>query len=243
MLKTFYDNETEIPENLKGAYESKNGRHELRDLEKEHPVLLKNKELLGKNSTLTTENQRLNSDVTGLESKSLPDGKVAVDPEIERLGNAAKAANLKPADIGTLKTQAETLKASFAEREKADKQGLIADAMGWKRSEFSKYVKDLEIAETEEEKDGQKVKSFFVVSKDSEGKETRTKLEEHADVKPLIPILAMSQEEKKAGFNFSEQGGKQTPSDPFQKIREEVKAQSESNSKVLDLEARFGRPN
>ncbi len=45
MPKTFYTNESDIPDNLKGAYEAKNGRYELTKLDDDHPTIVTNKSL------------------------------------------------------------------------------------------------------------------------------------------------------------------------------------------------------
>lgn len=241
MLKPFYANETDIPENLKAAYIAKNGRYELDELDKEHPVLAKNKELLSKNSTLTTENQRLNSEVTRLESAGLPEGKVAVEPDIEKLGTAAKAANLKVSEISTLKTEADTLRTQLTNSQKESKLDAIADALGFKRAEFKKLAANLDITETTEGEGEKKVTKYLVKGKDGGGADITTDLSEHGDIKPFLGSLARDEQD----FQFVDQKSDKFNKDAgnkWDKIRESVKAQEQAQGAPVDVDKRFGLP-
>lgn len=179
MLKPFYQNESDIPESVKGAYIAKNGRYELDELDTSHPVLEKNRELLTKNSTITTENQRLNSEVAKLEGKALPEGKIAVDKaEFDTLKTEAETAKaqrdayaalgtideLKPKVEGydELKTQTRQ-----AIRDKALMQAGVSDL---DRARRFKSYDDLEIVT--ESKDGKEV--FYRVTTDDKGTEVKT---------------------------------------------------------------------
>lgn len=239
MLKPYYANETDIPENLKAAYIAKNGRYELDELEKEHPVLAKNKELLSKNSTLTTENQRLNSEVTRLESAGLPEGKVAVEPDIEKLGTAAKAANLKVSEISTLKTEADTLRTQLTNSQKDAKLDAVADALGFKRAEFKKLAAGLDITEQAEGEGDKKTVKYLVKGKDAAGADITTDLSEHGDIKPFLGSLARDEND----FQFVDQKSdkfNKTAGNIYDRIRADVKAQEETTAPKADLDKRFG---
>lgn len=178
MLKTFYANESEIPENLKAAYVAKNGRWELDDLANDHPVVVTKADLETNNKELKKLNTSLNQEKARLESSSLPEGKVAVDPEVEKLGQAAKAANLKAADIPTLATKAEDLQkqidASTREKTITD----VASSLGY-NDKFVELAKDKNLSfEKATEKVGDKDTDVFYVVSEADGKTTKTKVDE-----------------------------------------------------------------
>lgn len=178
MLKPFYQNEADIPENVKGAYVVKNGRYELDELDAEHPVILKNKELLEKNSTVTKENQRLNGDVAKLESKALPEGKIAVDKtEYESLKTDAETAKTEAESykalgpIDEIKPKVEGYDQLKTETKRAirDKALLAAGVSDLDRARKFKSYDELEIEA--EIKDGKEI--FHRVVKDDQGKESK----------------------------------------------------------------------
>lgn len=178
MLKPFYQNEADIPENLKGAYTVKNGRYELDELEKDHPVLLKNKELLEKNSTFAADNQRLIGEVATLESKALPKGKVAVDKtEYETLKTAhdtLKTENESYAALG--KADEVKSKVEGYEQLKIQAKAMVRDkalmAAGVIDLDKARRFKSYDELEIEVEvKDGKEI--FHRVTKDAEGKDSK----------------------------------------------------------------------
>lgn len=106
---------SQIPDHLQGKEkELEDGTFELDAggvLKKYRDVLNEKKKLDEDFSELTTEANTLRQEKTRLLSGQLPDGKVAVEPEIEKLGNAARSAGLKHTEINTLKTENEAYKA------------------------------------------------------------------------------------------------------------------------------------
>lgn len=176
MLKTFYENETDIPENLKGAYIAQNGRYELDTLSNDHPVVTTKKSLEESNRTLKTQNSDLLQDKTRLESSALPEGKVAVEPEIEKLGQAAKTAGLKISEIPTLKTKSDDLQKQVNRltgekqfREVLDAEGVDADLFFdlWGEQDLPTIEKAKETV------DGKEQEVSRVVTKDAAGAETK----------------------------------------------------------------------
>lgn len=140
-LKTYYTAEADIPENLKGAYVARDGKWILDKLETDHPTIVALEEIKQKHSTLTTQNAELMQDKTRLEAGKLPDGKVAVDPEIEKLGNAAKSAGLKQTELSTLKSDYASLKDELEKDRRASRAEKAAKAAGL-NDKFALMAKD-----------------------------------------------------------------------------------------------------
>lgn len=165
-----FDTKDEIPTNLQsGAKHLEDGKYEL----DASGVLNKNSELLGKvkdlsadAKSLETENQRLNSEVNRLKSSSLADGMVAVEPEIEKLGNAAKKAELKLSEIPTLKTAKDEADAKLNNILSKEVIQTAADATGLNKLFVTMASdKNLQI-ETKTEKDdkGADITKFYQVA-------------------------------------------------------------------------------
>jgi len=127
-LKFFYPNKEAIPAGLVDAYEEKNGRWELIDLEDSHPLVQNKVSLEATQTTLKEDARKANERAVRAEAKAMPDGKIAVDPEIETLGSAAKAANLSATDLTNFKAKAEEQEGKVAEL-----QGKL-DAVAYERT-------------------------------------------------------------------------------------------------------------
>ncbi len=196
MPKSFYQNETDIPADQKGAYVSKNGRWELTDLDSDHPTIANKTELettqrslKGQITTLTNQANDLQQKLTIAETKNLPQGMVAVAPEIKELGEAAKQAEIDKDEMPTLKTAKADLEKEINSLKGEKVFDEAADALGWKRAEFKRLAKDLNIV-AEDVKDGDEtVKKFFVAGKDSDNKETKIELPEDENFKPFLSVL------------------------------------------------------
>jgi hypothetical protein len=234
--KIVFDTKGEIPEHLRESASEVDGKFEL----DASGVLGKNKELLGNNKTLTSENQRLNNEVARLQSSALPEGKVAVDPEIEKFGNAVKNAGLKISEIPTLKTKADELQKqidSFATEKDVD---AVAEAKGY-NGKFKAMAKKqgLKFEKVTETVDGKPVDKWFVVGADNAKTDVENFLKTDSFFKEFADTFADEKQEQK-GFNFGEQKGAPDNKNIFDRIRSDVKAEAEQ-AKPVNLDERFGK--
>lgn len=114
-LKAYYLKKDDIPAGLVDAYVERNGRWELEELEDDVPIVQTKKGLETTQTTLKEDLRKANEAKTRAEANQLPAGKIAVEPEIETLGNAAKAANLSATDLTNFKAKAEEQEGKVAE--------------------------------------------------------------------------------------------------------------------------------
>lgn len=167
MLQTTYTNETDIPENLRGAYIKKDGKWVLDDLSTDHPVVAKRDELLTKTSSQQGQITKLTNEKAALEQNVLPAGHKAVPEadaqfieEVKPLGDA-KTLKTVVGEHKTLKAESES-RAADATFEKA---ALLA---GYDNIEaFKAAAKAMSVAVVfkEETVDGKKVEKAFVGDK------------------------------------------------------------------------------
>jgi hypothetical protein len=114
-LKFFYLNKEDIPAGLVDAYVEKNGRWELEELEDDVPIVQIKQSLERTQTTLKTQVTDAENRATRAEAKAMSAGKVAVDPDVEELGNAAKAAGLKTTELAGFKTKGDELQGKIDE--------------------------------------------------------------------------------------------------------------------------------
>jgi len=179
-LKRSYPTEAAVPANLKGAYAKADESDEwiLVELDDDVPIVQAKKSLEETQRTLKEDLRKANEAKTRAEVNQLPAGKVAVDIEIETLGNAAKAAELTVEEIPTLKT-AKTdlegqLEAVIGERlieEVAKANGLNEKFVELAKDKKLKFEKKVE--KDEEQKD---IDVWHVVG-EKDGKPDNTKLD------------------------------------------------------------------
>lgn len=122
MLKFYYANESDIPDNLKGAYEVKNGRYELARLADDVPVIAHNKTLVNekaaeesKANDLSVKLSNAERDLTELKTKSVPNGFRAVPKADFELLDAIKPLNLSKDELTSLKSENEQFKTEKAQ--------------------------------------------------------------------------------------------------------------------------------
>lgn len=169
--KTYYANESDIPENLKGAYVARNSRYELAKLEADHPSIVALDEIKLKHDTLKTQNGELLEAQTRLESKLLPDGQVAVDKteyetlktENEGYKALGELSEIKPKVEGYDELRTTTKQAV------KDKALMAAGITEVDRARKYKSYDELDIES--EIKDGKEI--FYRVVKDEKGKESK----------------------------------------------------------------------
>jgi len=116
-LLPFYPNADAVPADLKGAYAkaADSEKYVLIELDDDVPIVQTKKSLEATQTTLKEDARKANDRAVRAEAKAMPDGKIAVDPDVEELGNAAKAAGLKTADISTFKTKADEFQGKIDE--------------------------------------------------------------------------------------------------------------------------------
>lgn len=78
MLKTSYNTQEEIPENMRGAYVQSGTKWVLDSLDKDHPIVANRDELLTENATQKGKITKLTNEKTTLEGASLPAGHKAI---------------------------------------------------------------------------------------------------------------------------------------------------------------------
>lgn len=229
MLKNYYASEEEIPEGLKSAYIAKNGRYELDILDTTHPAIVAKNEIETKYSTVKSENQENLNKLARLEGNSLPQGKVAVDPEIETLGNAAKQCDLSADQIPALKTKSDDLESKIESIKSEAVTAKAVAAIGLNPNKFLKLKgeRNLSIETVADEKDGEK---FFVVSKDDKGVESKKDLDEFLKTDDFFGTfygdLKLSDDGKQWVEQESGTGG-----NPARNVYDEIRHQKETEQK------------
>lgn len=142
MLKQSYNAESEIPENLKGAYVQKGSQWVLDDLSADHPVLVHNKTLLGEKATveaqvvnLKTEVEAAKAEAVAAKAKGLPHAHEAVPKADAELARVVKAAGItKPEEFTAMKDEHGTLKTKVAAQERREHLDAVRKAEGWGES-------------------------------------------------------------------------------------------------------------
>ncbi len=239
MLKHYYENETDIPDNLKGAYVAKGGRYELAELDKDHPVVKKNKELLGTNSTLTSQNNELLHEKVRLETSSLPEGKVAVEPEIEKLGNAAKAANLKASEIPALSEKVNTLQTqidSFGIEKTIDE--VASDNKYNARFKQLAKEKGLKFEKGTEKVDGKEMQVWNVVGENNVKSKISDFLTTDSFFKEFADTFTDNQQQTRR-FAPQVPDSRNPPQNKFDAIREQKQAEQKPVTGGMSVTDRF----
>jgi hypothetical protein len=148
MLKQKYEREDQIPENMKGAYVAdSSGVWVLDELDAEHPVVKKNSELVGENTRYKSLNTRLQNEKTQMESKTLPEGYIAVKSEDAPLIEQVKALNIPLKDVPNLKAENERFKQQELEQNALSLRLGAAAKLGYSADAFARLSKDLEIVQ------------------------------------------------------------------------------------------------
>ncbi|HXG85095.1 MAG TPA: hypothetical protein VNI84_13830 [Pyrinomonadaceae bacterium] len=195
MLKPSYDSEDKIPDNLKGAYVAdSSGTWILDDLDKEHPILRKNSELQREKNTLSTQNTKLSNDKTLAESKSIPEGYVAVKAEDAPVIEKFRAAGVSLEELPQLKTKVEAFERERREAASLDYRKSISKKLGYDNADaFARLAERLDIVPEGD--------ADFVQFKNNKGEIEKKPLTkefvESSDVfKPFLSSLNVEQQTK-----------------------------------------------
>jgi hypothetical protein len=217
-LKAFYLKKEDIPAGLVDAYVEKNNRWELDELENDVPIVQTKNSLEETQKTLKEDLRKANEAKTRAEASQLPAGKIAVDPEIESLGNAAKAANLTTTDISSFKTKGDELQGKIDElqgkldaSESEKTLASVAEDHGL-NDKFVELAKDKGLKfESRTEKDDEKndVTVWDVLIDKGEGKTEKQTIADFLEKDPFFSKFADTFSDSESGDEKTgENGGK-----------------------------------
>lgn len=238
MLKTNYNSESEIPENLKGAYVQRDGKWLLDDLSDDHPVIVSKKAALADKSRAVTKQEELQADLEAAKQNHVPRGHVAVPKADQELLEKVKPFGSGDEVISKL-TEHKSLKEESSKRSREDSLRAVAKELNYEPEAFVRLqgLPEFEIRD----KDGKKTVIAKVKTGDTITEKPASEfIESSADFAPFVPAL------KAAGgtrVHGSRGDGGAPPKDAFQKIRDEAK-KKKSDSTVHPMFSRIpGRVN
>ena len=238
MLKTSYDSQESIPENLRGAYVLSEGKWMLDALPADHPVVTKRDELLGENRNQKATITRLTNEKQTLEASTLPAGHVAVPSADAQLLEQLKPLG-KPDEIKAKLDAHDDLKQKVESQEKQTHLRAIAVEEGYDPEKIASLEDRFPAPVFKEvEVDGKKQqRAIFKITVD--GKEVERSFTEHLEgdpkLKPLQDSLKATTNGTRVHGTSSSNGG--GAKDVFTKVREQVKA--EEAQKVTDVHPMF----
>jgi len=219
MLKTSYNTQDEIPENLRGAYVQSGGKWSLDELSTDHPVVTHNKTLLTEKSTAKAKADELQSDLDHAKGSSVPRGHVAVAKADADLLEKVKAHGTGDEVVAKL-TEHKTLKEVTDRRSREDSLREVAKILSYEPEAFVRLqgLPEFEIRE----KDGQKT----VIAKVKTGdtiveKPAQEFVEGSADIAPFLPALKVDGKTTRVHGTRGNEGT--PPKDVFARIRESAK--------------------
>jgi len=217
MLRTSYNAESEIPENMKGAYVARDGKFVLDDLADDHPVVTSKKDLLREKSTAVRKSEELQADLDNAKTSSIPRGHVAVAKADAELLDKIKTHGSGDEVVAKL-TEHKTLKEETDKRKRDDSLREVAKLLSYEPEAFVRLqsLPEFDIRE----KDGQKT----VIAKVKDGntiveKPAQEFIEGSADFAPFLPALKA---DSKGTRVFGSPSNGTPPKDVFTKIREQA---------------------
>lgn len=192
-------------------------------LDGKHPVQVKNTELLTQITGFADEKTRL-------EAKAIPDGKVAVEPNIAELGETALGLGLKAKkDVSDLKTRADTATSKLEEDATAKLNARVSAAAGKNLDAWTEHVKarGTTFKETTIKDDkGVDVTAITAISKDADGKEVESPLKDY--VEKSAAHVAAANAQKKRGFGFPKEETAEGETNEFDEIRKTMDASNKT---------------
>ena len=218
MLRTFYQTESEIPENLKGAYVARDGRFVLDDLSEDHPVVVNKKQALIDKSNAVSRADGLQADLDAAKQSSVPRGHVAVPRADQELLEKLKPLGT-PEEITAKISEHKALKEETDRRKREDNLREVAKKLNYEPEAF---IRLSNLPEFEIRGEGDKATVIAKV-KDDKGviteKQAQEFIESSSEIKPFLPAL------KAAGGTkvFGSPGSQSNTKTVFDKIREDAK--------------------
>jgi hypothetical protein len=230
MLKSSYTTESEIPENLKGAYVARDGKYVLDDLSEDHPVIVSKKSALADKSRAVTKAEELQADLDSAKQSSVPRGHVAVTKADSELLEKVKVHGTTDEVVSKL-TEHKTLKEETDRRKREDSLREVAKVLSYEPEAFVRLqnLPEFEIRE----KDGKqtviaKVKGDNNVITEKPANEF---IESSADYAPFLPALRAT---TNGGVKVHGTRGNDgtPPKNVFEKLREQEKTRQQQQADV-----------
>lgn len=193
-IKIIADSRDEFPENLRSEAKEVEGKFEING----DGVIKKNAELLGKNAKLSTRAEEAEAAKEAADARAkewkgkaaIPAGQKIAPEDVVELGEAAKEAGLAKDELPTLKTAKADLQNKL---DAIDEQKIRSDAaasVGKKFENFDDHAtaKNLKLSRKTEKQGDKDVDYYVVIGKDSEGKDTETRISDYVKDKSLPDV-------------------------------------------------------
>lgn len=225
MLKTSYDSQESIPENLRGAYVARDGKFVLDDLSDDHPVIVSKKSALADKSRAVSKADGLQADLDAAKSTSIPRGHVAVAKSDAELLEKIKPHGTGDEVVAKLTEHAE-LKEETQKRQREDQLREVAKLLSYEPEAFVR-LNNLPEFEIRDGKDG---KTVVAKLKDAKGviteKPAQEFVEASSDIAPFLPALKATQSGGTKVHGTAGNGG-QPAKNVFEKVREDQKRRND----------------
>jgi hypothetical protein len=242
-----YLSESEITDDLKGAYTKKGDRYELNALDNQHTLVIAHNEIKTKAQTRQTEIDSLTADKSNLErdlaeakNKGVPHGYRAVTKDVAELGETAKSSGLAKDDIPNLKTKVDEYEREKTESAAKQLKTKAFQSAGVNNVDLALSLKQSDDLQFESEtKDGKEI-FYRVTEKDGKKEKTLFNGDYLKSADGFKDVFAQLTGGKPKNQPFPDVSGGGEGGNIFDKIREQVK--TENKTEKVDLGARFGRP-
>lgn len=239
MLKTSYNTESEIPENLKGAYIGRDGKFVLDQLSDDHPVIISKKAALADKANATQKVEGLEADLAQAKTTSIPRGHIAVPKADADLLEKLKPHGT-PQEIETKLSEHKELQEKVAKQERDAQLREVAKILSYEPEAFVRLqsLPEFEIRDGADNK-----KTVIAKLKDSKGviteKPAQEFIESSADIAPFLPALKATGNGGTKVFGSRSNDGSPGKSE-FDKARDVGKAHNESRKQATSITERFG---
>lgn len=194
MFQTF-NNQTDIPDELKPHYSKREDGKWHADIPDEHPAIKNNAKLLTDKSAAEGKVAKLESDLASAQAGNLGRGQVAVTTSDAKLLDQYKALGT-PDEVGAVKTEHTTLKEKDTKRTREDSLRQLAKSQGFNEEAFVR-LPNLPDFTNKPSKDGKSVE-WFAQLKDDKGviteKPVKEFIEASEDIKPFMASLTTKSE-------------------------------------------------
>ncbi len=214
-----YLTETEITDDLKGAYTKNGERYQLNDLSDDHSLIVAQTEVNQKAEIRQIQITDLNTKLGNLErerdelkNKVTPNGYRTVTKQDAELLEAIKPLGLKADELAQMKTENAQFKHQAEARDRQNFLARVADTLKLNRDTFIPLAKDLNITAEKQFVDGKETDVFYVGKDGDKRNLNKEYFEQSETFKPFLGVL--SAEEKKEGFKFGSEGGKNAVVNP-----------------------------
>lgn len=230
MLKTSYTSESEIPDNLKGAYTQKDGKWVLDELSDDHPVIVSKKSALADKSRAVQRSEELQADLETAKSSGVPRGHVAVPkadadliPKLKEFGT--------PAEIESKLNEFQTLKAEVETRKRTDHLREVAKALNYESEVFVRLqnLPEFEIRDA----DGKKTVIAKVKGENNAITEKLAQefIESSSDIAPFLPALKATGNGTRVHTTTTTT---KPPKDVFEKVRDDQNRRNKQTQTELN---------